>query len=59
MNYGHLLILRTIIIALSLALVGLTFVHHHQKGQITIFLICEVGIAVVLVVAAATFGFLW
>ncbi len=59
MHIGHLLILRVLIIALSLALVGLTFVHHHQKGQITIFLICEVGIAVVLAAAAATFGFLW
>jgi NADH:ubiquinone oxidoreductase subunit K len=59
MQLSHLLILRVLIIALSLALVGLTFVHHHQKGQITIFLICEVGIAVVLVVAAATFGYLW
>jgi hypothetical protein len=59
MQLSHLLILRVLIIVLSLALVGLTFVHHHQKGQITIFLICEVGIAVVLVAAAATFGFLW
>jgi len=59
MQLSHLLILRVLIIVLSLALVALTFVHHHQKGQITIFLICEVGIAVVLVAAAATFGFLW
>ncbi len=59
MHYDHLFILRVLIIVLSLALVALTFVHHHQKGQITIFLICEVGIAVLLVAAAATFGFLW
>ncbi|HEX4141678.1 MAG TPA: hypothetical protein VHY09_15120 [Candidatus Methylacidiphilales bacterium] len=59
MHPGHLLILRVLIIVLSLALVGLTFVHHHQKGQITVFLICEVGIAVLLAAAAATFGFLW
>ena len=59
MQLSHLLILRVLIIVLSLALVALTFVHHHQKGQITIFLICEVGIAVLLAAAAATFGFLW
>ena len=59
MQLSHLLILRVLIIILSLALVGLTFVHHHQKGQITVFLICEVGIAVLLVAAAATFGYLW
>jgi NADH:ubiquinone oxidoreductase subunit K len=59
MHAGHLLVIRVLIIALSLALVALTFVHHHQKGQITVFLICELGLAVLLAIAAATAGYLW
>jgi NADH:ubiquinone oxidoreductase subunit K len=59
MHYDHLFVFRILVIALSLALVALTFIHHHQKGQITIFLICEAGLAIVLAVAAATFGHLW
>ncbi len=59
MHVGHLFLFRILVIALSLALVALTFVHHHQRGQITIFLICEAGLAIVLAVAAATFGYLW
>ncbi len=59
MHYGHLFFFRVLVIALSLALVALTFVHHHQRGQITVFLVCEVGLAIVLTLAAATFGYLW
>lgn len=59
MHAGHLLILRVLIIVLSLALVGLTFVHHHQRGQITVFLICEIGLALLIAVATLALGFLW
>lgn len=59
MHHGHLFLLRVLVIALSLALVALTFVHHHQKGQITTFIICEIGLAVVLAIAAVTAGYLW
>ncbi len=59
MHAGHLFLFRVLVIALSLALVALTFIHHHQRGQITAFLVCEVGFALVLAIAAATFGYLW
>ena len=59
MHSGHLLLLRVLVITLSLVLVGLTFVHHHQKGQITTFIICEIGLAVLLAFAAVTVGYLW
>jgi hypothetical protein len=59
MHHGHLLIIRVLVIILSLTLVGLTFVHHHQKGQITTFIICEIGLAVLLAMAAISAGYLW
>ncbi len=59
MHHGHLFYIRILVIVLSLALVALTFVHHHQKGQITAFLVCELGLAVVLAIAAATAGYWW
>ena len=59
MHPGHLLFFRLLVIVLSLALVGLTFIHHHQKGQTTVFLICEMGLAILLAVASVAIGFLW
>ena len=59
MHYGHLLFIRVLVIVLSLVLVGLTFVHHHQKGQITTFIICEMGLAILLAIASIAVGFLW
>ena len=59
MHYDHLIIFRVLVIVLSLALVAVRFVHHHQKGQTTVFLICEIGLAVLIAIAAVTFGYLW
>jgi hypothetical protein len=56
MILGHLLLIRVLVIVLLLALVGLTFVHHHQKGQITAFIICEIGLAVVIAAASLLLG---
>jgi hypothetical protein len=56
---NHLLVIRVLVIVLSLALVALTFVHHHQRGQITVFLICEIGLALLLALASLTMGLWW
>ena len=56
---NHLLIIRVLVIVLSLALVALTFVHHHQRGQITVFLICEIGLVLLLALASITMGLWW
>ncbi len=54
---GHLFLIRVLIIILSLALVIVAFIHHHQKGQSAIFLISEIGIALLLALTSLTLGF--
>ena len=59
MHAGHLIVFRGLVIVLSLALVGLAFVHRHPIGKTTVFLICELGLAISLALASIAISLLW